>query len=437
MDSDIESKQILDTNDLSVFGYLPPLPVSLNKSQYILFKDEILICGGQYKRDCYSYHIVKNQYKLICSYPKKVELWAHSVVKRVDNKNPNTITLLSFGGQPEQQVKYAMVMKYVSVWDENDKKDKDKDELYNQWTPLIDKDKNEIYIGKNESNYWGVCAVIGGSNDHLLFISYRPKNIDVFNLNTFQYVNESTLPTDNGDICYHCFLPTMKKKNEMILFCKKTGFLIEYDEQHNTFQFQNLYVCASLRTLASYIHVYIDDCILFFGGHSLFSEPVNTVYKYSIQEKQWMKFEQTLPMKLSNGGAIMNGDNTYIHIFSRDNEAETATKHVRTKVEYWMKEPTAQEREWTSNESERNEIEEMKFEVERMKEEIDLRELRVMEQFVHLFVHFFRQKEIKVTLRYWIRSFFINKGWINDFDNLISRYILVCLNPFFFKKLFL
>ncbi|ETO12236.1 hypothetical protein RFI_25138, partial [Reticulomyxa filosa] len=183
------------------FQILKALPSTLSCSQCVSHKHEILICGGKDKRACYSYNTIKNEYKFICEYPSDVKLSGHCVVKLVDNnsKDRNGITLLSFGGSN----KHTLVMKYVSVWSNISDKS-NKLNSYNQWVPFTDKYNHPIIIGSDDGSYEGVRAVIGGINNHLLFITYYYNNISVFDLNTFQFIKHDKLPTDNW-IKYHCF----------------------------------------------------------------------------------------------------------------------------------------------------------------------------------------------------------------------------------------
>ncbi|ETN98284.1 hypothetical protein RFI_39229, partial [Reticulomyxa filosa] len=176
------------------------LPTTLSQPQCVPHKYELIICGGQFKRFCYSYHTLKNEYKFICEYPRDVELDGHCVVKLVDNNNnkdKNQITLLSFGGN--KGTRHTLVMKYVSIWGNIS----DKPNNYNQWVPFTDKHNNPIIIGRDNDNYSGVRAVIGGRNNNLLFITYSPKNISVFDLNTFQFIKHDTFSVIY--IQYHCF----------------------------------------------------------------------------------------------------------------------------------------------------------------------------------------------------------------------------------------
>ncbi|ETO33889.1 hypothetical protein RFI_03207, partial [Reticulomyxa filosa] len=141
--------------------------------------------------DCYPYHTIKNKYKFICSYPSNVYLAEHCVVKLKDHnsKDVDEITLLSFGGNGDTQ--HTLVMKYVSVWS---------NAMTISGFHLQKNHYHPIHIGRGD----GSRAVISGSNNHLLFITYPRDNISVFDLNKFQFIKHDTLPTDDF-ISYHCF----------------------------------------------------------------------------------------------------------------------------------------------------------------------------------------------------------------------------------------
>ncbi|ETO03587.1 hypothetical protein RFI_33815 [Reticulomyxa filosa] len=190
----------------TLFQTLPSLPSHFERFQCVSHKNEILICGGYNNRDCYSYHTLKNQYKLICSYPDSIGLVGHCVVKRINNNNSDIITLLSFGGAN----KHVLVMKYKSVWDNTEQNKKENIIQYNKWIPWTDNFHVSIEIGRKKDDYEGVRAVIGGSNNHLLFIAYHPKNISVYNLNKYQFVKHQAL-SFNILSGYHCFVKKNKK----------------------------------------------------------------------------------------------------------------------------------------------------------------------------------------------------------------------------------
>ncbi|ETO11818.1 hypothetical protein RFI_25557 [Reticulomyxa filosa] len=151
-----------------IFQNLKEFPILLDESQCVPHKHEILICGGYNQRVCYSYHTLKNEYKLICEYPSDAELNGHCVVKLVNkdnnNKDSNSITLLSFGGSNFRK-RHTLVMEYVSVWG-NVSNELNK---YNQWVPFTDEHNLPIIIGKYEGhNYHGARAVI----DEVTIICY-------------------------------------------------------------------------------------------------------------------------------------------------------------------------------------------------------------------------------------------------------------------------
>ncbi|ETO03162.1 hypothetical protein RFI_34248 [Reticulomyxa filosa] len=176
------------------FDTLAPLPRPLRLAQCVVHKHKILICGGAYAHKCYSCHTLKNKYKLICFYPNDIELFGHCVVKIMNSSNPNEIKLVSFGGK----YKHTLIMNYVSVWKEEEGSDNNEEKktikititLCNQWMLIANKQKKQIFIGRSEDDYLGVGAIIDGSENHVLFINYREKNIDVFNLKTLQYVEQ-------------------------------------------------------------------------------------------------------------------------------------------------------------------------------------------------------------------------------------------------------
>ncbi|ETN99303.1 hypothetical protein RFI_38178, partial [Reticulomyxa filosa] len=130
-------------------------------------------------------------------------------------------------------------------------------------------------IGKLENNLEGVCGLIGGKNNDLLFITYCPENIEVIDLKTMK----SLTGIKNGIISnekyrfgiqYHCFVPLTinneKVINHFLLFCLNTGLLIKYDEQSKTFNYEKLPICHSLDDFNMCSFVYVYDYIFLFGG---------------------------------------------------------------------------------------------------------------------------------------------------------------------------
>ncbi|ETO15558.1 hypothetical protein RFI_21803 [Reticulomyxa filosa] len=378
------------------FQSLKELPTPLFLPQCVLHKHEILICGDYKRSACYSYHILKNEYKFVCNYPRHVKLEGHCVVKLIDNNNNNNedsnqVTLLSFGGA----FKHTLVMKYVSVWSNTLDISNKSNELNNdnQWTPFTDNHNNPIIIGRSRDEYNGVRAVISGSNNHLLFITYLKNNISVFDLNIFQFIRHDRLPTDNW-IWDHCFvsnpknrqgqgiIKTNQEQNEqncqMLLFCKNVGLSIKYDKDKNIFQFRKLFVCDNIAPFSNYAYMCINDVILFFGGWNGRVDGIDvstSVHKYSIRENKWMTFKNTLPIPLFNCVAILSKEDNYLHIVGGvNNKRKALLTHMRTKMRIWD-------------------------------------------------VSHLSKYEIKFIVEYWVRTLKIKLGWIDNFDQIIIKYI--------------
>ncbi|ETO02095.1 WD repeat-containing protein [Reticulomyxa filosa] len=392
-----------NNNNMSdqIFQRLIDLPFLLKDSQCVLHNDEILICGGSDEQRCYSYHTYTREYKYITSYPSRVRLNGHCVVKLVDNNNnkdSNQITLLSFGSCMYGIHRHTLVMKYVSVW--NKSKKLKEPEFCNMWRPLMEPeicswrpldDKKEIIIGTNE-DYQGVRAVVGGSNNHLLFITYPRNNISVFNLNILRFIKHDILPVlNNACVQYHCFVlksehaqEMVKKKRtktEMLLFYQNTRLLIQYNEYKKTFKSHQLPACKDIPPFNRCAYVRINDIILFFGGYNCedFTNNIfSSVYGYSIQKSTWIKFEYTLPSPLYCCFGISNKDNTYIHIIGGSNHKRTLSTHMKTKVNIF-------------------------------------RDSLPLVIFISLL--------IKFVIQHWIRTLKIKLGWINDFNKIIIKYV--------------
>ncbi|ETO29784.1 G-protein beta WD-40 repeats containing protein [Reticulomyxa filosa] len=381
----------MDTNDMKIretenmratsFEALAFFPVPLQKTQCVIYKHEILVCGSIWERSCYSYHILKNEYRAICSYPKGAGLNGHCVVELINNsQDANAITLLSFGGQGKKQKKHTLMMKYVSVWDNSN--EIKKMEHCNEWIPFVDKDNKPVSIGRNEDDYTGARAFVGGSKNHLLFITHCPNNIHVFDLNTFQHVKQANLPIDDACIQYHCFVPkigkgsarnfTDEKVHEMLLFYKNVGLSIEYDEDNNVFQFHKVWVCTSIRQLYSYGYICINGFILFFGGDSDCSISTE-IHRYSITENTWMKFENNLPSPLTHLVAVLHEHNMFLHIIGGYDGDAIESVHMKTNVKEWLQEETEKEIQWETEEEEKKYLEKIKNELIEMKEDFDVK----------------------------------------------------------------
>ncbi|ETO06571.1 WD repeat-containing protein [Reticulomyxa filosa] len=441
--NDAKSEQNTKINTISLFETLPALTTACFFYQCVSYKDELLVCGAYGEKACYSYHIIRKQYKRICTYPDTTRLFGHCVIKRVHSNDSNEITLFSFGGSRYEE-KHALVMQYISIWDdEKDERQIEKSKHYNEWSPIMDNHNKPIFLGRKQDDFRGIRALIGGSNNNLLFITYYPKDIDVFDLNTFQYVNHTTLPIDTK-ISFHCFVlktenelitpkaDIKQSKSKMVLFCEKTGLSIDYDEVNNIFHFRSLWICSTMKHFYHYAFVCINDIILFFGGWNgnvgYNTVVSNAIHKYSIQKDKWMKFELTLPIPSTDCIAVLSEDNMFVHILGgQDDEWKEMATHIQTKVAAWMKEETELEKQWIVEEEEKRVIEETKRELVTMKGKFNVKKLKVEYNKIK------KRIEIEMVIEHWNRLLSIKMGWIDNFNIIISQYILV----FFFVIIFL
>ncbi|ETN99925.1 hypothetical protein RFI_37542, partial [Reticulomyxa filosa] len=269
--------------------------------------------------------------------------------------------------------------------DETDGNKTEEKNAKNEWKPFTNDKMEPVSIGRNKDNFWGASTVIGGSKNHLLFITYRPRNIAVFDLHQLQCIKYDTLPSVNSAF-YHCFVSKMdnekdkqSNKQEMILFCRDKGLEVQYDENSNTFYFETLAVCSSMRLLYSYAYVYVNvnDSILFFGGHTPDSDCSKAVHKYSITTKEWIKFEQTLPNPCFACFGIVSSDNKSVHLLGgRSEESSVSMMHMKTDVNEWMKTETALERQWLTEEKERHELEKLKIAIDQVESIVELKKLK-------------------------------------------------------------
>ncbi|ETO12155.1 hypothetical protein RFI_25220 [Reticulomyxa filosa] len=130
-------------------------------------------------------------------------------------------------------------------------------------------------------------------------------------------------------------IKTNKQNYQILSFKHDTGFLIEYDEDNNTFQLHQLHVCDEIAKFFMYAYVCINDVILFFGGwsHTIISK---SVYKYSIRENKWTIFQNALPSPLSNCVAVLSEEDNHIHIIGgRDSKKTMVSTHMKTNVHIW------------------------------------------------------------------------------------------------------
>ncbi|ETO03218.1 hypothetical protein RFI_34192, partial [Reticulomyxa filosa] len=219
-------------------------------------------------------------------------------------------------------------------------------------------------------DYRGVRGIIGGNNNNLLFITYYPRNIEIFNLDTLQCIKKDVLPIVSGNwIRHHCFIlikDNTNKNNKMLLFCKNIGLSIDYNENNNTFQFDNVWVCSTIQLFNEYAYVYVNDVILFFDGNSgSFIDVPKAVHKYSIAENKWMQFDYDLTISLKGCMGIVSEDRNYIYIFGGNYQNNKSSTNLKIRVKEWMREEeTEKEKQWIVEEREKIDIDRIKKQLE-------------------------------------------------------------------------
>ncbi|ETO28590.1 hypothetical protein RFI_08540, partial [Reticulomyxa filosa] len=291
-----------------IYEKLPNLPISLSGSQCVLFNKEILICGGENSNLCYSYHTLKRQYKLICSYPQGVRLNGHAVLELAKVGRKTTI-LLSFGGKH----KHTLAMKYRSVWNKADT-------YMNEWT------KAKGLTLSNEE-MWSVRAALGGQKKELLFIVYKPKNIIVFNIETLKLVTKSTLPIDKiyGGSCF------VQTENEMLFFNWNNGLRIKYHEKTNRFKYERLSISPQFIAFdCSYVRV--SDAILLFGGYDSHDKITDQIHVYFFKSKKWKQYPYRLPSSICNSFALLSSDSNWVYLIGGQNKS-FGNSHFKIKID--------------------------------------------------------------------------------------------------------
>ncbi|ETO07070.1 hypothetical protein RFI_30319 [Reticulomyxa filosa] len=277
--------------------------------------------------------------------------------------------------------KITLVMKYVNVWSDLSKKGI-KVNHYNRWVPFTDNDNNQIVIGEHKS-YYGVRASIGGSKNHLLFINYV-NQFSIFDLNKFNFVLNKTFRDEMYFIYSLCFAIVNGLKNEqihqMIILSFDKMIFIKYNEKYNTIICNYVPVRQSMVEFHGHAYIHLNEHILFFGGYN--RNNLRLLHKYSIQENIWSIFEETLPIALSDGVAVLSEDNDIHIIGGMDQEHNELVIHIKTKLRLW-----------------------------------DTSQLVI----ICLLYILIKQKYIYI-LKYWIRTLQIRFTWVNEINEIIITY---------------
>ncbi|ETO30866.1 hypothetical protein RFI_06254 [Reticulomyxa filosa] len=310
-------------------------------AQCIMMGDEIVMCDGDVDSNCYSYHCKKRSYRFVAEYPNTV--WTPLIVRcdRVLDEQVqgcNEMLLLSFCGKEEANGSELWIMKYKSVWNDDDNDDK-KEQTYthqqmNEWVPLIDPQTSQRIQFKQE--YEQAEACVGGDKDnHLLFISYLT-NVDIVDLRTCQCVHSlQSLPQS---LYHHCMVSLPSSlSSSVLLFFKSTALWIDYDESTKstttttttTTTMKRLALIEDLRDYYSYGFVFVQNHILLFGGRNEEGCRRDDIYLYSVQHNVWTKSKHKLPFKMSGCTAVLSTDRQFIHILGGKNErSERQSLHL-------------------------------------------------------------------------------------------------------------
>ncbi|ETO25185.1 hypothetical protein RFI_11951 [Reticulomyxa filosa] len=282
-------------DDHSPFEQLHQLPNQYYQAQCVLLQDELLILGGRYNNNCYTYSISQSRYKFICSYPDQMSLWGHAVVKLKDKKKG--AKLLSFGGMN----KHTLILDYESVWNTKSKKN-------HSWATAPQK------IGDPTDDLRNVRALIGGTNDQFLFYIYAPKHIVALDSKSLKMVASDILPFDGKISGGNCFVKA--KQNKMLLFGNTNhGLAITYNEQTKTFQYQKLALCFDLWHVWDYAYVYVGNFVILFGGYDYVDGlSLNKVHIYNIKQNRWKQSSHKLSMAMKFSFAIFREHDVCIYI---------------------------------------------------------------------------------------------------------------------------
>ncbi|ETO25786.1 hypothetical protein RFI_11349 [Reticulomyxa filosa] len=286
------------------FETLETLPCLFRNPQCILFDNEIIICGGLWNSGCFSYHILKNEYKRVCAYP--------TFISRLDTIVIQHEATIWFFCKPQNQV---MILKYQSVWDESN-------EPKNEIVP-IDNLENLHYETLQ-------CVVIGGSKDGFLFLVHPPNVIQVLNLKSLELVAQNVLPIERAT----SFTSFIKVSTGLILFHEDGALHITYTEQTRTFDYKLICICPNLVNVISFSCICIKDLVVVFGG---FNENdgrcSDQIQLYSTTTKKWKLCSHKLPKPMARAFAIVNKENTFVHIVGGWDEEHFTKNHIKIKKE--------------------------------------------------------------------------------------------------------
>ncbi|ETO15252.1 hypothetical protein RFI_22112 [Reticulomyxa filosa] len=332
--------------------------------QCVSFRDEILICGGRYNNDCYSYHIVKQEYKRICSYPSEIRLFGHKVVSYTSHTDTNTVTIISFGGS--FTTSHNLMMRYQSVWEElsppiqnaneNESQSQVKAKI-NKWIPLPNRlDLNKGYV---ESRYVG--AVVSGSNNEFLFITRKPHTIDVVDLRSFTYleshIEEPLIKWNYLEFDDHSVVPLNNQKKQFVIVNEKKNWLIQFNEKSKRFSYNTLPECFFLRRHHRFSCCRFHNQIFVVGGYSNESYKLtNQICVYNTDEYYWSKCPLPMPRNLADCAVVANYNLFSLHVIGGVGNLQSHDSHfalivlserdIQQMIEYWWKHSGGKPSKW-------------------------------------------------------------------------------------------
>ncbi|ETO14832.1 hypothetical protein RFI_22535 [Reticulomyxa filosa] len=292
--------------------------------------DELLICGGSNSRNCYSYHLGKREYKLVCSYPNDATLGGHTVVLCPPRSSTeDTFTLISFG---VSSLKHKpLQMEYESVWNERKSTTAS---TRNEWTPIMDT-TNEAN-GQSSINLQGCRGVVSGLHNDLLFVTRYPNKIDVLSMQTWtplKRVQNNTVPLSiTNTLEFHCFVSI--GCNEFLLVSQNNCISIRFNQQQNKFSY-DFWPLSPFSLCWIYSYVLFQSQLLIFGGWNFVDDNIlNVIFTLDISRKFWSRSLSHLPLLLYRNTAIADSTLSSVHLIGGrnsdfDNQANHFVVHAK------------------------------------------------------------------------------------------------------------
>ncbi|ETO05954.1 hypothetical protein RFI_31442, partial [Reticulomyxa filosa] len=118
-------------------------------------------------------------------------------------------------------------------------------------------------IGDAENDMSNVATLIGGSNNHLLFVTYPPNQIMVLDSKSLHMLAKHTLPFYLF-VGNHCiFNMNNDNKNELRLFNYNSQVVVKFDEYNNTWESTKFKIDRELEHVFDYSFVCIDGFVIY------------------------------------------------------------------------------------------------------------------------------------------------------------------------------